>query len=697
MNTIVASTPAADPGYPAFRLKVALNTAVFIMISLTVQHAVLNLSDGLAYNAFDIMRFVSYIAHLVVFESLPVGIVAALIVLLYVSRLHRVAYAIYQGKRPGERAYKAALRVLVSCPYLIIGVNVIGFGADYFATTQLSALATTRGIDRLLVALSGAMVCALVQVTVNTLILARARALFRIHRLGSLREASNGRKNMLTVVSLALFVTFMAIGVSQSISNAGLLYSNVYESVAVEHKSVEQSTADYKTAVAGVLGIPVSQVTIPSKAQRASESNLVLIYILIVLFVVLLALFIQLMMSRSQMEQMRAVVSKIRSITDGKANLTEQLVITQFDETGELVDVINRFIHGLRELFSQFAEAGDQVAKSSDVLRSVLADTAAATEQMVASIAQINSHASSQMEVVRQTESTLRTMLDSLDRISGNVDSQASSVEQTSSAITQMAASINSVSETTSKTNAVASNLHHVAAEGTSAVDRTVHAVRDLERSSAQVNSIVGVISKIAAQTNLLAMNAAIEAAHAGDAGRGFAVVAEEVRNLAESSAASTREISTQIKEMSRFINAGVTLAEEAGHALARISTDIGDTTKLIDEIAGAMQEQSSGANEIAESMSGLVHATVEIRNIADEQKSNNAEMRSSIEGLVRIFTEIQTATHDQDAGNQEIVAGISHLQNVARDNQGTVERLHSLLEGYSLQGEEEPVFETAD
>ncbi len=681
----------APAPYPSFRLKVILNTVVVVVVGIVLQQTLMDFADGMAYRAFDFIAFLRNFAGLLLHAVVAPVVVGTILVWAYVNPLHKVLWTIYSGGRPSERAYHRALRILVYYPYLLIVLNVVGFASGYLLGTPKEQLETPQGVVQLLQNIAGGIVFALVQVSINNLALAKPRELLRIHYLGPLREPSNARRGMLVTVSLALYVMFTVISVGQSINNATQLSANLYRAVASGTKSLADATADYRAAVAKIREIPASSVRPP--AEDAGAVQPVFVYLAIVLFLVVLAVFMQLMASRSQKAQFDALTAKLGELSAGKADLTQRVLIAQFDELGELSQAINRFISKLKELLGQFVDAGEGVTRSSATLRGVLDNTAAATEQMVASIAQISSNAGSQASVVRKTEGALSTMLDSLDRISTNVDAQAAFVEETSSAITEMAANIRAVSEATTKANALAANLIQVAKDGAVAVDNSAKAVRDLEQSSEQVNAIVTVIAKIAAQTNLLAMNAAIEAAHAGDAGRGFAVVAEEVRSLAENSAASAKEIAAHIKSMSSLIDTGVRLSGQAGESLKRIGQDINNTTSLIEQIAGAMKEQSVGANEIVTGMSSLVRATQEIRRIAEEQKSSNAAMRSSIETLVQIITEIQEATEEQAKGNHEIVDGIANLQNVESDNRQIVDRLQALLSRFVLTGEEEPVF----
>lgn len=633
---------------PTFRLKVGLNISFIILFAFVWQRVVffaahLQLTGVAAVK----QQLVEEILQLVYF-SLPLILILALLVTIRLKPLHKVVQAFAAERPVSKDEYFKARKVLIQQSSVIIFGNIVIFLVGYILRVvgDISWAASFNGLLNLLFSLASAFLFGFIQITLNHIILSKPRAMLNIQQLDSRRkEKEMGflSKNLISTISLLAYgVLFIAL---------------------IGHNIITfQST---------------------SSAEALSLEKAAGILLLTFGFIMVIGVLMQIANSRVMQLQIIRLRNKMQEMADGEIRVDDYVPVEQFDEVGALASAINKFISSQKDFLQQLATIGNKVSSSSEQMQTIVEDVSSAGEEMAASIDQVSSHAAAQLSSVEKTGGSLKELLASLNTITESVETQSGFVEQTSTAMNQMAESIRSVSDSTSKANSLSGQLEEVAQEGHKAVDDSVQAIKKIEAASREVGEMVSLISDFAERTNLLSMNAAIEAAHAGESGKGFAVVAEEVRNLAHNSSESAKNITAQLNNMLEAVEHGVQLSENAGSALSNIASDVNASADLIREISSAMEEQTDGTTQILDSMSALVDATNSIREVVDQQKARNSEMAAAIQNLVKSFQEIQHATSEQSNGTDRIVSSVNSLRTISDENSEVVVQLNRLLRSF--------------
>lgn len=273
------------------------------------------------------------------------------------------------------------------------------------------------------------------------------------------------------------------------------------------------------------------------------------------------------------------------------------------------------------------------------------------------------------LDKARQIESNAGALQQSSDQLAKRTEQQAAALEETAAALQEVTSNIRTSAARTGSTREKTRDARHSVAKSTRVVQDAVEAMRRIEDASTSIASITDVIDQIAFQTNLLALNAGVEAARAGEAGKGFAVVAQEVRDLAQRSAAAAKQINGLIEQSGREVAAGVTLVNNTGEALGEIETSIASIATDVEAIANAAEEQASGLAEISQAVNQMDQLTQQNAGMVEETSAATHALSEEVSELVRLVGQFvfnrrhRVRDTPEDAEKTRMLRGVSAVQ----------------------------------
>jgi len=382
--------------------------------------------------------------------------------------------------------------------------------------------------------------------------------------------------------------------------------------------------------------------------EKTQQISSAILYLTIALSVIG-GMIVSSLIIRSINKPIKKMNVRLKEIAEGEGDLTQGIFIKTRDELGEMASSFNLMVGKLRELIRSVASSAEQVAAASEQLSASAEETTKSTELIASTVQEVAAGADKQVQNLNETNVTVTHLTSLVNQVVERAEIVSSTSVQASDKAVDGNQSISNI-------------IYHMD-EINVTVNRLADKVRTLGDRSSQINQIIGVITGIANQTNLLALNAAIEAARAGEHGKGFAVVADEVRKLAEQSSNSAQQIAALISDIetdtaetvytmndtTNKVSDGIGLIQEAGSAFQLIEKAVQEVSFQIQEVKSAIHELSAGSAQVEKGVeivaaisNGTAGGTQSISASAEEQLAAMEEITASSTSLTRMAEELQ-------------------------------------------------------